>query len=160
MIIHNVEPEITAEELEELKELGTTLAAEYKVRFPESLAGITVGLFKDTVHLHTYIGNKGTFPYNIPENDQLKTVYTLKKSEKGVDVTLNHGSSLTVNPPVGSYYALSRVKIPFRKKAGNEKKIIEGMAKHFDAMKVAVIENMSNIHYPEKLESILNNLKA
>jgi hypothetical protein len=157
MFIHNV-PGLPPAELSELKAVSEAIIAEYKAVFPESFAGMSAFCLGTGYHVTTCIGNKSTYLHNILMNDQLHHVFSITKGAKGIDVTLSTGGSIAVLPE-RSYYAMGHVRIPFRKKSGAADKVIALMAKHFGAMKSAVIENAPRIYRPEALTEIINNLK-
>ena len=95
------------------------------------------------------IGNTELCANKIRENDPMHTVLSIEEIEDQFIVKLVTGG-LSLNP-VNSYYAMTTVKLPFRKfTAKNEQDLFEKMAKFFVKLRAFVDTNAGNIYRVEQ----------
>ena len=95
------------------------------------------------------IGNTELCANKIRENDPMHTVLSIEEIEDQFIVKMVTGG-LSLNP-VNSYYAMTTVKLPFRKfTAKNEQDLFEKMAKFFVKLRAFVDTNAGNIYRVEQ----------
>jgi len=135
-----------AEVDEEAKKNAEILRDLYLKEFPNGYATVSKApLGSDTFYLKAYIGKPDTWANGISQNDDLAHAYLVTKD----GVESSQGISLMVDPEK-KHLAMSRVKIPFRKKSG--KNMISGMKKHFANMRKIVMANKDKIFHRKNIK--------
>jgi hypothetical protein len=116
--------------------------ASYQLNLGESIS-LTFALAKDKSEL----GN------GIIHNDPAHTIFMIQDG-LGRDndivgkliIERILGSGFSVKPSEGSYMAMERHKVGFRKTTGDSKKILASLKKYFEKLKVELKANESNIY--------------
>lgn len=129
----------------EKKELAEAIKAEFLKLFPKSGVYVSKACMGDDYAITILLGNKSTHPNNIEQNDILRGIYWVSEEKGAIVVTCNGAGLSGIKPKEGSFMYCETVKVPFRKKTGDENKIITGMAKHFEAVRKCVDENKVNL---------------
>lgn len=131
---------------EEAKKNAEILRDLYLKEFPNGYATVSKApLGSDTFYLKAYIGKPDTWANGISQNDDLAHAYLVTKDS----VESSQGIALMVDPEK-KHLAMSRVKIPFRKKSG--KNMISGMKKHFANMRKIVMANKDKIFHRKNIK--------
>lgn len=131
---------------EDAESIANTLKDMYLKEFPNGHATVSKApLGSDTFYLNVYIGKPDTWANGISQNDDLAHAYLVSKDS----IESSQGIALMVDPEK-KHLAMSRVKIPFRKKTG--KNMISGMKKHFSGMRKIVMSNKDKIFHRKDIK--------
>lgn len=131
-----------------------TIEQLFLAKFPNGYYNASNGTLRDTKHRSfIQLGLLGKLEWcanKIRENDPMHTLLSIEQEGEKFTVELITGG-LSLNPEVGSYYAMNTVKLPFRKfTAKNEKDLFAKMDKFFDKLRIFVNENAGNIYRVEQ----------
>lgn len=137
--------------------LGEDMKAAVQKIFPKSLVygGYEVSLGSGSIFVTFTLGKDDKdFANRIEFNDPARTIFAISRgfdtegnitSDKLV-LERTHGTGFAVNPAEGSYYAMDRHKVGFRKTTGDSKKMVDAIKKYFEKLKKELKANKDNVY--------------
>lgn len=140
--------------VEEFKKLMTKTYLKY---FPNGNLTLSFGaLGKDSISISTTLLD---YVNVTRHNDPMLHTFWLHKSIDTATGNLlanvvfeKDRGSLLVNPEEGSYLAMDRVKIPFRKKTGSPRSVVAYFDKYLKKAKDVVKDNADNVYGRSKID--------
>lgn len=121
----------------ELHSSGSALGGDKSIFFYGALGGWKVTRQNDPLSIDAWIHD------GVDENGLMKDKITLEWNS----------SSLSVNPPEGSYLVMDSVKLGFRKKSGTPEQVLKAIDNSFKKAAKIVKENIDNIYGVDKIDS-------
>ena len=129
----------TKDKLSTAEQLAKNIEETIKEIFPNSYASCEFAPSYPWIFITFALGKDETeFPNRYLSNDPAHHVFHIKNglTEEGdikddMYLTLSTGGNFSTYPPAGSFNAMGRHKIPFRRVKGNTHKIQEGVKKYF-----------------------------
>lgn len=115
--------------------------------FPDSYINVDVSnLMRNdpAIFIKTGLGkDKSEFQNGYLENDPCHHLFSIEGifSERAV-LEIVIGGRITTKPEPGSYMALGKVKVPFRKVTGGFTKIVQGFEKYLESLRSTIIDNV------------------
>lgn len=131
-----------------------TLKGNFKKIFPNGKINARVysGLGDPTLSVSFYmIGDKEGQSNGIIDNDPVITKFMAHlpsvHPEKGTKFKIERlMGGLSIQPEEGSYMAMGRVKLPYRKSTGDIKKQVANLTKYFKTVGQAILDNKDNLY--------------
>lgn len=137
--------------------LGEEMKKAIQKIFPKSLVygGYEVSFGSGAIFITFTLGKDDKdFANRIEHNDPARTIFAI---QRGFDTEGNitsdklvlertHGVGFAVNPAEGSYLAMDRHKVGFRKTTGDSKKIVTAIKKYFEKLKKELQANRENVY--------------
>lgn len=116
------------------------------------------------------IGSLDDMPHRITRNDPWNagfvghfksgySDYNYKPSESDLIELESRSVGYYIKPEEGSYYAMSRVKMPFRKKTATMDKLVKPLKDYITKVAVSMIENKDNFMKDVNIEKYVNTIK-
>jgi hypothetical protein len=145
--------DLYAPDLQELKDNFYSIFPNGKIS-----AQVFNGIGDPTLGISFYmIGERTDQSHNIVDNDPVHTkfiahlpkIHPTKETKFKVEYLMG---GLSVKPEEGSFMAMGRVKLPYRKSTGDISKQVKNLTKYFKKVGQAVIDNKDNL-YKKDLKS-------
>lgn len=144
---------LLAEDIEQAgKDLAMEIEATVKNIFPKSSIDATFsGNLMPSIRIEFALGSDKEFSHNIIRNDPVHHIFSVMWDKNKLNaLTLERLSgAIMVKPSEGSHLAMERHKIPFRKVAGDSKKIIAGVDRYFKKLKTEISKISNDIYDPQ-----------
>ena len=131
-------------ELEMTLKLAEATRDEFKKLFPNSHTYLNKECLGEGHYLMVFLGDKESFSNGIEHNDPMRHHYSFSLGEKGLKITAT-GCALGSLKTEEKWMYCTHKKLTFRKKEGTHDKCIEGMKKHFKALREFVDNEKVNM---------------
>lgn len=113
----------------------------------------------ESIHLDWTLGNgKSEYPNGIVQNDPARTAFRIWEPldsngnlKEILVLELIVGGSVYINPPQGSYLAMDRHKVSFRKSKGDKAKILKAVEKYFKKLHGEIKNIQDDIYGVDRL---------
>lgn len=104
---------------------------------------VSIGMIKDAKDA----------PSGYRDNDPMMHKYMVDiKGENDYELTLLQGSGISTNPEAGSYLAMGRHKVPFRKSKGDSKRILTTFKRHFSRLREGLNKVSHNVYGATRMD--------
>jgi len=129
------------------KDMMEAIDKSFKKYFPNGWSRIRpgTGISSDSISVNIgLIGKDADVPNGIRQNDPMLHTWLLFPDANGYSAEMGQGS-IMLNPPEGSYLAMSPLKTKWRKTKGDAKKMVKTFDSFFKKLKDMVKKNQANI---------------
>ena len=140
-------------------EIKNSLETEFYKIFPNgNFISSRPTLGSDALYVHISAVNMNSNDFKkelngIPQNDPIRTMFMIDFTNPDNITLESDGTRIAVKPEEGSYMAMSKVKVPFRKSRSKDvKTLTKKWNTYLTKVKKAVQENMDNIYGIERYQ--------